>query len=224
MDTFTSIFSLVCGQGRAFVVDGAALPVCQRCFGLYAGALVTGLWLLVSGVGRRGLPHTREALAQAAMLLAAMAGGLHWIDAGPTWRLLCGLWTGHVAMVWLVAGAAHLRAVTANARQGGRRSVVENSDHSWPVRDRLQTLAAGPALAILAVAFTHLVTGGWWLWAAVVVLGAASLVLAFAWASLAALRWVIVRGARATHSSNAVPASAGDKSAAAKQPEMKYIP
>jgi protein tyrosine phosphatase (PTP) superfamily phosphohydrolase (DUF442 family) len=238
MDYLTFIFSHVCGEGRAFVVDGAALPVCERCFGLYAGAALTALWLLASGIARRGLPHTREALAQVGMLLAAMAGGLHWIDAGPTWRLLCGLWTGHVAMVWLVAAAAHMRLRTGwhghaplrghersapgghghatardhATRQESKAGASAATEAAWPRRDRLQMLTAGPALAALAFAFTSLGPGGWWLWAALAVLGAASLASALAWAGLAALRWGIVRGVRGTQPSDAVPAAAGEKS------------
>jgi len=107
MDALTYIFSHVCGQGRPFVLDGEALPVCQRCLGLYAGAALTGLWILASGLWRRALPERSAAYAHIVMLLAAMAGGVHWLDAGPTWRLVCGLWTGHVAMLWLVGGAGH---------------------------------------------------------------------------------------------------------------------
>ncbi len=55
MDVLTTIFGHLCGQARCFVIDGVPLPVCQRCTGLYIGALLTGAWLLVSGVRRRGV-------------------------------------------------------------------------------------------------------------------------------------------------------------------------
>jgi hypothetical protein len=56
METAEQIFSFVCGQSRSFIADGAALPVCQRCLGLYLGAALTALWLLGTGIWRRGLP------------------------------------------------------------------------------------------------------------------------------------------------------------------------
>ena len=55
MQALTDIFSHFCGQGSCFVVDGAALPVCQRCLGLYVGALLTAVWLAATGIWRRGL-------------------------------------------------------------------------------------------------------------------------------------------------------------------------
>ncbi len=55
METLREIFSFICGQGRCFVVDGTALPLCQRCLGLYAGAFLTTIWLVTSGIWRRGL-------------------------------------------------------------------------------------------------------------------------------------------------------------------------
>ena len=118
MDTLTYIFSHICGQGRPFVLDGEALPVCQRCLGLYAGAALTGLWILASGLWRRGLPERSAAYAHIVMLLAAMAGGVHWLDGGPAWRLVCGLWTGHVAMLWLVGGAGHFLRLAGRAPLG----------------------------------------------------------------------------------------------------------
>ena len=68
METLTAIFGHLCGQGRPFVIDGAPLPVCQRCLGLYAGAAMTAAWLLASGVWRRGLPDRCILCVHLAML------------------------------------------------------------------------------------------------------------------------------------------------------------
>jgi uncharacterized membrane protein len=240
MDALTYIFSHVCGQGRPFVLDGEALPVCQRCLGLYAGAALTGLWLVASGAWRRALPERSAAYAHIVMLLAAMAGGVHWLDAGPTWRLVCGLWTGHVAMLWLVGGAGHflrlagrvplgicaagLRTRRADGthalgQRGGsgdppRETITDPprqflsdpprqvfEDPPWPRGLRAQTLAAGPVLAIVAFAFTRLVSTGWFVAAALVVAGAVFLTLALVRTIVAVARLACPAvGARRRHS------------------------
>ncbi|MBE3096455.1 MAG: DUF2085 domain-containing protein [Planctomycetes bacterium] len=178
----TEFFSHVCGQGRAFVLDGEALPLCQRCLGLYAGAALTGLWILATGLWRRALPERSAAYANIVMLLAAMAGGVHWLDAGPTWRLVCGLWTGHVAMLWLTGGAGHL------LRLAGREPF---EDPPWPRGLRVQALAAGPVLAMLAVAFTQFLSTGWPVAAALVVAGAMFLALALVRAIIGVAWWAV---------------------------------
>src|SRR5512137_2220430 len=109
MDTLTWLFSHVCGQARSFDVEGLALPVCERCFGLYVGAVVTAVWLLLTRIDRQGLPRGAALAVQVGALLAALLGGLHVIDAGPLWRFACGLWTGHVVIVWLLSASAELR-------------------------------------------------------------------------------------------------------------------
>jgi uncharacterized membrane protein len=178
----TEFFSYICGQGRPFVLDGEALPVCQRCLGLYAGAALTGVWLLASGLWRRALPERSVAYANIAMLLAAMAGGVHWVDAGPTWRLVCGLWTGHVAMLWLVGGAGHFLRLT------GRKPF---EDPPWPRGSPWRPLAAGPVLAIVAFAFTRFVSTGWPVAAAILVAGAVFLTLALLRAIIAVAWWAV---------------------------------
>jgi len=220
MDALTYIFSHVCGQGRPFVLDGEALPVCQRCLGLYAGAALTGLWLVASGAWRRALPERSVAYANIVMLLAAMAGGVHWVDAGPTWRLVCGLWTGHVAMLWLAGGAGHFLRLAGIDSIGFRRPFLRFGaaglltrraartqaaqwrggcgdpppqvfdNPPWPRGLRVQALAAGPVLAAVAFAFTQFISTGWPVAAALVVAGAAFLALALVCAILGVAWWV----------------------------------
>ena len=186
----TEFFSHVCGQGRAFALDGEALPVCQRCLGLYAGAALTGLWILATGLWRRALPERSVAYLNIVMLLAAMAGGVHWLDAGPTWRLVCGLWTGHVAILWLVGGAGHL------LRLAGREPF---EDPPWPRGLRFQALAAGPVLAAVAFVFTQFISTGWLVAVALVVAGAGCLAIVVVRAAVSVGAWVVAaRRARMT--------------------------
>lgn len=163
MDTLFALFSHVCGQHRAFVVDGLVLPVCQRCLGLYVGAAVTFAWLLAARLHRSGLPPGRVLLLQAVLLSAALLGGLHVIDVGPRWRLACGLWTGYVAVAWLLAGSAHL---------GGRARPSRGGAGDWPA------LALPAGLTLLALAWDQVAPLGWWFWSAAALAGMLALVVA----------------------------------------------
>ncbi len=172
MDWLTNIFSHLCGQGRCFVSDGASLPLCQRCLGLYLGAGITAVWLATSGLWRRGLPNRGVSVVQVTLILAAMLGGVGLIDPGPTWRAACGLWTGHVAMVWLVGGARHLRRV----RRG-------RSQLPWRAADRVGGLALPAALTALAAGLEWLAQARGSVWAAAGGLGVIALAAALALAA-----------------------------------------
>ena len=169
MDVLTHVFAYVCGQGRCFVIDGVPLPVCQRCLGLYLGALLTALWPLGWRLWRSGLPGRRAVIVEAIALATAMLAGLHVIEGGATWRLLCGLWTGHVVMLWLVGGAAELRALS----RPGRAPLP-----AWTKRTQLAALAVVPLLALLALAFVRLPPVGWYVWTTAAALGVVALLLA----------------------------------------------
>jgi len=183
MDAVAAVFAHVCGQTRCFVIDGAPLPVCQRCAGLYVGALATGVWLLLIRAGRRGLPASGVVCAQALALLAALAGGLHVLDFGPTWRLICGLWTGHVALLWLVCGGNQLRAVAC----GGPAEPL-----AWNRRQNTGTALVVAVMPALAVLLAALPARGWLIWTVAIMAGAGLLVAA----ALAALVSVLVAGAQ----------------------------
>lgn len=179
MDTLTDIFSYVCGQGRCFAVDGAALPVCQRCLGMYVGAAGAGAWVILRGLWRRGLPPWPVFVGNVAMLLAAMLGGLHMADFGPRWRLACGLWTGHVAILWLVTGAAHLRGALSRA------PVLA----PWPPADRRLGCLWPAMLAALAWGFHPLLGLGGPFWSAAAASGVAVLAVSLLNALAAAVEY-----------------------------------
>jgi uncharacterized membrane protein len=166
MDLLTHIFGHLCGQSRCLVIDGTSLPVCQRCTGLYIGALLTAAWLLTTQIRRRGVPPASVAWGYGAALIAALFGGIHVLDFGPRWRLLCGLWTGHVVLVWLFTGATQLWAWS---RGRSSESLV------WTRRETLAAWVALAALAAVALAWPAPLSGPWSVWACATVAGGAML-------------------------------------------------
>ena len=193
MEFLTGIFSHICGQGNRFIIDGAALPVCQRCLGLYVGAALTAVWLALSGRWRRGLPTLGVLLLHIGPIVVAGLGGTHVIDAGATWRLMCGLWAGHMITWWLVGGAVALW-------RGSMR------DSARPSRDRMITVQALAALLVLAgisVWFERLSPLGRHFWTGAAVLGAACLA-ASAVAGLLGLALLTVRSLAAAATENRI--------------------
>lgn len=166
METLTDIFSYICGQDRCFVIDQTTLPVCQRCMGLYMGACLTGIWLLLSRGWRRGLPCLEVFLVNVGMLLTAMLGGLHIIDPGPRWRLMCGLWTGHVIVLWLIGAAWHLYILLNHGVQ---------KRLTWTTNDKAQAFVCAALLTVVALIFDKLICLGWYPWTMVIVIGASTI-------------------------------------------------
>jgi uncharacterized membrane protein len=180
METLTAVFDFLCGQERCFVVDGAALPVCQRCTGLYVGALLAGFWLFASRTRQRGVPPARLAWAYAAVLIAALLGGVHVLDFGPRWRFLCGLWTGQVVLVWLFTGTTQLSTWACGS---------SGESLFWTRRDKLGACAMLALAPILALA-SPMPHGTWSVWTAAIVGGALLLGitgLRTAWAAIRAV-------------------------------------
>ena len=180
------VFRYVCGQGDCPEIDGLALAVCWRCLGLYAGAALTVLWLVSCGLWRRGLPSWSVFVAQAAVLIAALLGGLHFISGPAAWKLTCGLWTGHVAIMWLVGGAQHLMLM----EKWGQSQTAGQSPFfqlPWRTRDKAAALVALATLPAMAVAFTHADLSTFFLYAldALVVAGAAAFMICGAIAVIA---------------------------------------
>ncbi len=181
MDIVTQFFSYLCGQGRCFIVDGQALPICQRCFGLYVGAALTGGWLLVTGLWKRGLPGRKVIILNLIVLLTAMLGGIHLIDLGPRWRLLCGLWTGHVAILWLAGGASQLYFSLRRTKPG------------WHRKHHIQAFIILAALTTLGMIFPWLTWPGAIFWIVTVIIGVLILCTTFVAAITAAIRWGVLR-------------------------------
>ncbi|HUT56707.1 MAG TPA: DUF2085 domain-containing protein [Phycisphaerae bacterium] len=186
MEWLVDIFSHVCGQGRCFLVGGAALPICQRCLGLYVGALLTGVWIIAGGARGRGLPSWSVFVVDTAALAAAMLGGLHVVEGGPALRMTCGQWTGHVAMLWLVGAAVQLAALRNPSKD----------TPPWRLRDKAGGVAMVAAMPLVAGAFGWLAALGWWFWTAAAVAGLVLLVLAVAWSLIEAARWAAAYASR----------------------------
>jgi len=161
-ETLNELFSHICGQTRSFVADGMLLPVDQRCLGLYVGTLMTALWLLGTGIWRHGLPGRGIVALHVALLLLAMLGGLHVIDPGPLWRFVFGLWTGHVALLWLIGAAVHFDYLSRPDRR---------PEPPWKGAHNAQGAAFPLILAALAWGFPMLLPLGWGFWSAAAILG-----------------------------------------------------
>ena len=185
MDIATEIYSHLCGQQSCLVIEGQTLPVCQRCLGLYAGAAITGAYLVLSGVWRRGLPCLSITLAHITIILLAMLGGIHVLDFGPPWSLLCGVWTGHVVMTWLTAGSRHLLLLCKSA---SRPSLP------WLAREKgvcFVFILALSSLPLLCQWFPRL---GWHGWVVAIVVGTAALFACALRSMIVMLRWVAGAG------------------------------
>ena len=189
VDTARELFSHICGQDRAFVADGMLLPVAQRCLGLYVGALLTALWLFGSGIWRRGLPSGSIVWLNVALLFAAMLGGLHVIDPGPLWRFACGLWTGHVCLLWLSSVAVQFLRLSRT----GALEVLP-----WRTMDTVQGLALPAALVGLAALLPMLLALGWRFWTAAASLGVVVLATAIT-AALSAMGYWMLQSSRSRH-------------------------
>jgi hypothetical protein len=144
---------------------------------------LTGLWLLIDKIWRRGLPQRSVVCLQAGALILGMLGGIHVLDIGPGWRLLCGLWTGHVVVIWLVTGASQLEAWLSRSPTGPL---------SWSREQTLIALIAMAAMPFLARALATASQTGWWLWAGGIVGGAAALAVTIAWVLLVLTRMAFV--------------------------------
>ncbi len=184
MDLAVEFFSHLCGRDRCFVIDGVALPLCQRCLGLYLGVAATAVWIAAGRLWRRGLPPRGLLAVHGAVLLAALLGGLHVIDAGATWRLVCGLVSGYVFLVWLVTGAGHLWRL-------GRPGVAP--PQHWRRGDTVGALVMIPLLVGFGVAFAAFLPPPRPLWIVASLVGLLALVVAAAWAVVAVVRWAFRR-------------------------------
>lgn len=149
MEILTDLFSHVCGQpiDRTWLPGGLALPVCQRCTGLYVGAaLAAGLLLwLRPRMGPRFLQ------AHGACLLGMAPFGFHWIAHGPEIRTITGLLFGAAVVVFLALGPLEWLGASAGRRRGDRSPAAVSEEDS---------LVAAPAPPARAAARRYLLAFG----------------------------------------------------------------
>ena len=93
------VFGWVCGQNPAHTWSpgGELLPLCQRCTGLYVGALVAALLHLAA----RPAPTPRWLWLNGAFLLFMMPSGFHWIPQNPELRCASGIFFGFGLVAFL---------------------------------------------------------------------------------------------------------------------------
>ena len=95
------LFGCVCGQypAHTWSPGGEALPLCQRCSGLYVGALVAALLHLA----QRPAPTPRWLWLNGAFLFFMVPSAAHWIPQNPELRCASGILfgAGLVAFLWL---------------------------------------------------------------------------------------------------------------------------
>jgi uncharacterized membrane protein len=101
LDVLHEFFSSLCGQNLAHTWSpgGEALPCCQRCTGVYVGALVAALAHLAA----RPQPTSFWRWLNGAFLLFMIPAGFHWLPQGPELRAASGIVFGFglVAFLWL---------------------------------------------------------------------------------------------------------------------------
>jgi uncharacterized membrane protein len=101
LDVLRHVFGWVCGQNPAHTWSpgGELLPVCQRCTGVYAGALAAALLHLAW----RPAPAPHWLWLNGAFLLFMLPAGFYWIPQNPELRCDSGILFGFglVAFLWL---------------------------------------------------------------------------------------------------------------------------
>jgi uncharacterized membrane protein len=98
MNWMAGIFSLVCGQVHCWSPGGVSMPVCERCLGLYVGAL----WALVLVVLLRASPTRAMLWLHGMAMLVMLPFGYHFVPHGPIVRTITGFLFG-VGMVYYLA-------------------------------------------------------------------------------------------------------------------------
>ena len=100
-DFLQELFSHLCGQSLAhsWSPGGELLPCCQRCTGVYLGALTAALLHLAKPPS----PTSFWRWLNGAFLLFMIPAGFHWLPQGPGLRFASGLLfgAGLAAFLWL---------------------------------------------------------------------------------------------------------------------------
>ncbi len=119
-DLLNHCFSAVCSQNpdHAWAPGALLLPCCQRCTGLYVGALVAlalQLWL-------RPRLSNRCLQLHGLCLLQMVPFGFHWLPQGPVLRSVTGILFGFgvVTFLWLVPAGTWRTVETPMRPRAGR--------------------------------------------------------------------------------------------------------
>jgi len=156
MDALLELFGYVCGQNpdHTWCVGGVWLPCCQRCAGLYAGAALAGLALLVLR------PRLTDRLQQAhgLFLVIMLPFGFHLVPQEAILRTITGVLFGFgvVCFLWLLPGPARA-ADGAPAATTWRQRVYWGAVFGSVMAVPALALWGGPAAAI---GLTVLAAGG----------------------------------------------------------------
>jgi uncharacterized membrane protein len=125
MDVLQTFFSLFCAQTpeRTFWIGGEALPVCQRCLGVYCG-LLFGAATLPAAFRRVAVAPGRPGLALIAGAIAAMVVmASHLVDPGPLSRFVGGYAFG-AALAWLAVPVVKSRGFAHPSRRASGRETL----------------------------------------------------------------------------------------------------
>jgi len=162
-DLLQHLFAGVCGQHLAhtWTPGGVPLPCCQRCTGLYVGALAGAalhLWIKPRLTGRFLWIH-------GAFLLQMIPFGFHWLPQGPFLRTSTGILfgCGLVTFLWLLPTAHRSSAeqptaakyFTALALSLATVLALANAN-STAAAFALAALAAAGLLTLAALVLTNL--------------------------------------------------------------------
>jgi hypothetical protein len=145
--TLAEAFGHVCGQVHLWEPGGRALPFCQRCTGLYVGAL----WAAVAWLLWRPPPTARTLWLHGAAMLVMIPFGYHLVPQGDEVRTLTGALFA-VGLVYFLALEPAGRVLAPR-----RASPVTTSAYV------AASLAAGPVLlvAVRSASATVSVALGW---------------------------------------------------------------
>lgn len=91
------LFSHICGQQHCWVLDGQALPFCQRCTGLYAGAFCAFVLILIF----RPRPNVFLYWIHGIFMLVMIPFGFHFIAHGGLMRTFTGALFGFGLVYYL---------------------------------------------------------------------------------------------------------------------------
>lgn len=151
MTWLTDIFSLVCGQIHCWAPGGVQMPVCERCLGLYLGAV----WSLVLVLAVRAHPTRALLWLHGLAMLAMIPFGYHLVPHGPAMRTVTGFVFGLGMVYYLTLAPGETLRLERLAKSRAAIPYVVVALAPLPlvlVSVQYGPLLAGSVLAVLAVA------------------------------------------------------------------------